>query len=471
MQKFLMLLTCGLFLMPPISAAKEKTPSIFETVNRTLRAKHITKKVKDRIWKVKISTGVDNPGGSHGTGFVVDKNGYLVTNYHVISAALYGMNKIKKIFIYRGGKNIPAAVVGIDIINDLALLKVDKKFEDHFRLSKRKMAQGARIFSYGFPHDLALTVIEGTYNMEGSGIFPKINMSAPMNSGMSGGPILDIAGNLIGVNVSIYRESNSVSFGVPIKFSVENLLKGIGKEKDIRLNSDLLYEKVGEQLLYSQQIAYDSQYSFVYSKEYRVGPWTITKKASNDKCYVVNHKHLRDFVQHDGVTCNLQPIAFVENKIRTISGSVSFNVRSSEKISKYSLFDRYGSNVNEGDYFNARRSYLGSDPKYVLSTREICSDGFYKNKHDVVFKYILCASGYVRYKKLYHGRLKAITMHPESDPLIVQITARSFSAVNIKSIIMDHIEGIRKSTAKLDGKIKETQIFDVGTPRKKEDQQ
>ena len=138
---------------------------------------------------------------SSGSGFAVSSDGFIMTNNHVI-------NGCKKVFIHSNGKQIPAAIVTYDQQNDLALLKADFKPDAVFPLSTDRPEILQDIYVAGYPFGMnvstSVKVTKGIISsLTGIGNnFSEIQIDAALQSGNSGGPILDEKGNVVGVAVS-----------------------------------------------------------------------------------------------------------------------------------------------------------------------------------------------------------------------------------------------------------------------------
>jgi serine protease Do len=163
---------------------------------------------------------------SLGSGFVVDKQGYIVTNNHVIENA--DEIKVK----LADGKEYEAKVVGRDPNTDLALIKID----DANGLSALSMGNsdalrvGTWVVAVGSPFGLEQTVTAGIVSAKGRviGAGPYddfIQTDASINPGNSGGPLLNMKGEVVGINTAIMSRSggnNGIGFAIPI-----NEAKGI----------------------------------------------------------------------------------------------------------------------------------------------------------------------------------------------------------------------------------------------------
>jgi S1-C subfamily serine protease len=213
-------------------------------------------------------------GGSagQGSGFVVDKEGNIVTNTHVVTSGgnLNGggqPREAKQVFVQFGDRNrVPADIVGFDADSDIALIKVDPDGLDLHptELSDRSsFAVGEPVAAIGSPfgeeQSLSVGVISATdRTVEGLtnfGIDNAIQTDASINPGNSGGPLLDAEGQVIGINEQIASSSGSnsgVGFAIPvtsIRYSLDQL-KADG-EVDyayLGVTSESLYPQLAEHL-------------------------------------------------------------------------------------------------------------------------------------------------------------------------------------------------------------------------------
>ncbi|MDB2423055.1 trypsin-like peptidase domain-containing protein [Paracoccaceae bacterium] len=138
---------------------------------------------------------------SSGSGFAVSSDGYVITNHHVIEGC-------QKVVVHTKGKELPVTVVTYDPQNDLALLKGDFRPKTVFPLSNNRPELLQDIYVAGFPFgdkfSTSVKVTKGIISsLTGLGNnFSNIQIDAALQSGNSGGPILDDFGNVIGVAVS-----------------------------------------------------------------------------------------------------------------------------------------------------------------------------------------------------------------------------------------------------------------------------
>lgn len=148
---------------------------------------------------------------SSGSGFAVSERGYIITNHHVI-------NGCKNIFIHTDGMEVPAKIIAYDKQNDLALLRGDFRPQTVFPLSESNPDLLQDIYVAGYPFGMSVSSgVKVTRGIVSSlaGLadnFSKMQIDAALQSGNSGGPILDDKGNVVGVAVS----------KLDVKFAIKN---------------------------------------------------------------------------------------------------------------------------------------------------------------------------------------------------------------------------------------------------------
>lgn len=184
------------------------------------------------VVSVDVSSGA---GGSSGSGFVLDENGHIVTNQHVVD----GADQVSVTF--SGGERMTAEVVGEDASTDVAVLRADAPEEMLTPLTLGNSAAvdvGEPVVAIGNPLDVGTSATTGIVSGIGRPIKAPndytidnaIQTDAAINPGSSGGPLLDARGAVIGVNSQIQSSTGSfqgVGFAVPIdtvKSVVEQLI-------------------------------------------------------------------------------------------------------------------------------------------------------------------------------------------------------------------------------------------------------
>jgi serine protease Do len=180
-----------------------------------------------------------------GSGFIVGADGTIVTNNHVID----GASSIK--VTLDDGTELPAKLVGHDAKNDLAVLKIkaDKPLPTVKWGDSNKLMTGDQVLAIGNPFGIGTTVTAGIVSARGrdlhSGPFDDfIQIDAPINHGNSGGPLVDVNGNVIGINTAIYSP-NGGSVGVGFAIPSDQAQKVVAK---LMKGGDIEYGYLGVQI-------------------------------------------------------------------------------------------------------------------------------------------------------------------------------------------------------------------------------
>jgi S1-C subfamily serine protease len=183
--------------------------------------------------------------GSQGSGVVVDGRGYVVTNNHVISEAALSPDKFDISVVFNDGKQANAKLVGRDPETDLAVLKVDNVDKltvarlgdsDKLRVGDQVMAAGAPLGlrstdTAGIVSALHRSVPLSGEDSDTKTVIDAVQTDAAINHGNSGGPLLNMASEVIGINTASKSLSDSASglgFAIPVdemKYVAQTLIR------------------------------------------------------------------------------------------------------------------------------------------------------------------------------------------------------------------------------------------------------
>ncbi|WNG86243.1 trypsin-like peptidase domain-containing protein [Mycobacterium sp. ITM-2016-00317] len=183
--------------------------------------------------------------GSQGSGVVIDGRGYIVTNNHVISEAASNPSEFQMSVVFNDGSEVPANLVGRDPKTDLAVLKVDNV--DNLVVARmgdsEKLRVGEEVIAAGAPLGLRSTVTHGIISalhrpvpLSGDGsdtdtVIDGVQTDASINHGNSGGPLINMRSEVIGINTagkSLSDSASGLGFAIPVnevKQVVETLIQ------------------------------------------------------------------------------------------------------------------------------------------------------------------------------------------------------------------------------------------------------
>lgn len=208
---------------PPVQSAAS-APEANPAAPLSATARRLFEASRGQLVQVRTLLAGQDSQSSVGSGFVVDEQGLIVSNFHVVSQAALEPEGYRLRFVGADGRKGALQILALDLRHDLSLLRaVDEqgrpmRFERAlaFRPAEEALAKGERIYSMGHPQDVAFAIVEGNYNGLVERRFdPLIYYAGSLNPGMSGGPVLDDRGRVVGVNVSMLLFSQQMSFLIP----------------------------------------------------------------------------------------------------------------------------------------------------------------------------------------------------------------------------------------------------------------
>ena len=161
---------------------------------------------------------------SLGSGFIVDADGYVVTNFHVVKDA-------EEIIVRLSDRReLPAEVVGGDVRSDVALLKVKADNLPVVKVGKSKVLKvGEWVMAigspFGFDHSVSVGVVSAMgRNLPSENYVPFIQTDVAINPGNSGGPLFNLDGEVVGINSQIYSRTGGfmgLSFAIPVDVAID----------------------------------------------------------------------------------------------------------------------------------------------------------------------------------------------------------------------------------------------------------
>lgn len=173
---------------------------------------------------------------SLGSGVIVSKEGHILTNYHVIEGKMIDGKREIRVQL-TDGRNLPAALIGTDPMTDIAVLKIEAPNIEVLPLGDSgALRVGQQVFAVGNPYGLEESVSRGIVSAKGrqigDSITEHIQHDAAVNQGNSGGPLLNVRGEIVGINSQILGSRTGgwqgISFAIPSN-AARRILEGIIK--------------------------------------------------------------------------------------------------------------------------------------------------------------------------------------------------------------------------------------------------
>ena len=169
--------------------------------------------------------GDPTPVGGAGSGFILDREGHIVTNNHVVADTDQVLVRLVD------GREYNAKVVGTDEMTDVAVLKIEPKNGEQLPTTEfgnsDNLQVGDWVLALGSPLELQFTVTAGIVSAKGrqltgnpSNLEAFIQTDAAINPGNSGGPLVDLDGRVVGINTAIYGSDRFVGYGFAIPANI-----------------------------------------------------------------------------------------------------------------------------------------------------------------------------------------------------------------------------------------------------------
>jgi len=207
--------------------SESSNPLIANIVDQGDQFVHLYQKVNPGVVAIRV---LSEEGGGLGSGFVIDMEGHIVTNFHVVHGA------IELEVDFPSGYKVRGTILGTDLDSDIAVLKVDAPPEELVPLvlgDSEAVKVGQVVVAIGNPHGFESSMTSGIisslgrtmnslHQAPGGGTFTAgdiIQTDAAINPGNSGGPLLNLSGEVIGVNVAI-ETNNFDIMGQPVNSGI-----------------------------------------------------------------------------------------------------------------------------------------------------------------------------------------------------------------------------------------------------------
>ncbi len=361
--------------------------------------------MKDLLVRVKAADSVSSPKASYGTGFVIDPSGIIATNYHVISNyVMQPGNQWKIIVETQDLQNIEAELIALSVVDDLAIIRVNKKFPLAIKFEEKKSSKGERSFSLGLPNDINMSLIEGVYNgVLDHGPYSLVHVTTPLNGGMSGGPTVNSAGRLVGINVARILFANDISFIVP----VERLVTLI-KRSDFKRS--VLSKKEAQDSIYEQlQEAQDKLYaSLIQKNSQKIELWHAKEIQLPEflKCWSGGTEDPQLPYVLKTRSCRLDHAVYLASGLDTGTMSLQVKVLDASEINKFStkqLMEVEGGAESLLSRFQGEKFFGDIDAREIFTPYE-CKQTFLKTKFlgaDKTLRNGVCIRKYKNATNLY----------------------------------------------------------------------
>ena len=383
----------------------------------------------DSVAQIRIIETSSGAKAVIGSGFAAGDAKHIVTNYHVVSQLVYHADRYRAEAVRRDGSVVPIALQAIDVVHDVAVVVAERAVGPPLRRTAVHPAQGTRLYALGYPLDLGLTIVEGTYNgFLDHTLYEKIHFTGALNPGMSGGPTITADGNVVGVNVS--TAGNEVSFLVPAD-RFEPLLAQVNAP-GFTAPSDWLAVTRDQVLAY--QDAYVARLlaepvpTEAFASVRLPGKMAPFVKCWGDSFH--RDKERYAMIEH---SCSTDDYLFLSAD--HLSGVIEYQheILTSDDLNPFQFFSLYS------DRFAADAMYLPGSEDEV--TRFVCHEALVE-AHQTPVKAVFCLRAYRKLPGLYDARVKAAVLGHERAGAETSLTLSGVSFANARAVAQRYLEAI-----------------------------
>ncbi|MFY7866244.1 S1 family peptidase [Roseateles sp.] len=395
-------------------------------------ARRLYDSTRSQLLQIRTLLKTQDSQASVGSGFLVSPDGHVLTNYHVISQYALEPDRYRLRFATTEGQEGQLELLDFDVRRDLALLRASPNALKGrgalgFRPATQPLSKGDRIYSMGNPHDVAFAVVEGNYNgLVERSFDPLIYYSGSINSGMSGGPVVDEEGRVVGVNVSAMFFAQQMSFLVPGHFA-QALLE---RSRDAKPMTSPAWPRLREQLLVYQE---------ELSRRFMAQPWASTGHAHYQlpvpqeqfmRCWGRGTPADTKGLEFQRSQCRMEHAVFVSNHIQTGYLDMSHEAYDGGKLGAIRFAKQYS-----GSFRNER---LGRDDKF--RTAPFCKEEFV-SRDGLPLRAVVCLRAYRKLAGLHDLSVLVTTVDAPTEGALGRFDARGVSFDNALKLTAHYLGG------------------------------
>ena len=386
---------------------------------------------RDKLVQIRILTRAGSSQSTVGSGFLIAADGTAFTNYHVISQLVMEPLRYRAEYVRVDGKRGAVTLLGFDVIHDLAIVRLEEiSGVTHFDLRPEDvpLQQGEKIFSLGNPLDLGFAISEGTYNgLVERRLYDTIHFTGALNPGMSGGPAVDEAGRVIGVNVA-GTGGELANLLVPLRY-VRAL---IAAPRVTALDK----KAITPQLIKHQ----DTLIAALLGKPFplqALGPTTVA--IGDDRllrCWGQSTAKPDKPHRSESIRCTLQSSVYIDQNFNTGSVGWEHTYRNGDKLGAW-RFSTWGARSLMATSVTAQGNLKPT--RYL--TRPQCHEDFVEHSA-TTFRVAVCVRAHREFEGLFDMSINATTVDRTTEGLSSILDIRGVTFANGNRLLRSYLEAL-----------------------------
>lgn len=418
-----------------------------------LSANDLIKQNENKIVQVTIVNRVSGQKVSFGSGFFVNTQGLLVSNYHVISRVVAFPEDYTVEYINAADEVHQVEIVDIDVINDLALLqsveeqtelseiqqeesaliKTTLKPTEFFELATDLPNKGQALYSIGNPLDLGMIVVPGTFNgLINHRFTDEINLTGSINPGMSGGPTINSDAKVVGINVT--TRGNQIGSLVPVE-KLHTLIDNF-QNRSTALTKDGFMQQITQQLTDYQTALFGPILVAEWPMD-TLGSALVPQKIAEYLSCGSSTNQSDEKRQYERVStgCQLNEWISLNSSSKLVGLNYSFEWRKSGQLNEWQLANLYQRGVRH----NSRKSQVSTRD----TTNYHCDQRVIMNEQNSTIKASICTRAYRLYPGLFDVSVRTLLLGKDDQAIIGKFAINGVTASTGQTFTRKFVENIR----------------------------
>lgn len=393
---------------------------------------------KPRLLQIRTLVNAASQKSSTGSGFLLSADGLAMTNYHVVSQYALEPQTYRMEYLSADNTRGNVKLLAIDVVNDLALIKLDRGGWPHFEFDPRALAdqlpRGERLYSLGNPLDIGFAVLEGNYSgLVERSYNERIHLSGPMNPGMSGGPTVSSTSRIAGINVAkLSYGAEQVSFLVPAKFAAallnqpslpEPLTATATRAEITRQLSDWQAQLTQA----FQQQGFKSANNGIYQVPESAAPWFTCWARTNADVKP------KPRARTDSASCNMQNSLFIAGDLQSGNIEISHTHIQNDSLNSFQF----------ANFLTLqRRTHYGRSIKRM--TQPLCHEDLIQtSSNQPKLRVQWCAAAYREFEGLYDVTVSVVSQDRTQEAVVSAFILHGFSYENASRLTQQWLNAIR----------------------------
>lgn len=395
------------------------------------QAQGIFAQVKDSVVQIRTVLRGSQSQNSIGSGFYVSEDGLVMTNYHVVSSYALGMDKYDLEYVENSGAHGKLTLLAIDVLHDLALLSRPSTHNlPYLRFHEDAVQKGEKFFSLGNPNDLGQIIVEGVNNgLREHAFYDAIHFTGAINGGMSGGPVVNQMGKLVGINEASMGQSRG--FLVPARFALALLARWYAHPVAVpqfrpEVTRQLKEHSAALTARLMQKPSLPVQWEAGFAIPDAADPYM--------RCWANERNDTNSFFTSRSYYCSGQSDVYVERGM--VMGSVSFEstLYQTETLDSF----RFG-RVLTRSYGLSRDE---DDPPREQFSQYACTDSVIELKGKSL-KAALCVHAYRKFPGLYDMKLGTVSLNKGKTALISKLSINGLTYEDGMRMVKFYMEALK----------------------------